>query len=118
MAVREVIYFPFGAQLSMFLQWTALLLPEPVAQSPPYARSISSAGTKFVVRVAVRVCAKTELLNRGVRTMKGDLRAELVLLNRNADGMIRLVQRATDARIWTAREAIRHVARLELLARN
>lgn len=47
--------------------------------------------------------------------MKGDLRAELELLNRNVDEMIRLVERATDARIWTPQEATRHVARLEFL---
>ncbi len=29
--------------------------------------------------------------------MKADLRAQLVLLNKNVDEMIRLVQRATDA---------------------
>ena len=34
MAVREVIYFPFQAQLSTRQQFPALLLPEPVAESP------------------------------------------------------------------------------------
>ena len=33
--------------------------------------------------------------------MKAGLRAQLVLLNKNVDEMIRLVQRATDAGIWT-----------------
>ena len=47
--------------------------------------------------------------------MKADLRAELVLVNRNVDEMIRLVQRATDAGIWTRQEATRHEARLDLL---
>jgi hypothetical protein len=47
--------------------------------------------------------------------VKGDLRAELVLLNRNVDEMVRLVQRATDAGIWTPQEATRQVERLELL---
>ena len=47
--------------------------------------------------------------------MKADLRAELGLLNRNVDEMIRLVQRATDAGLWTHQEATRHEARLESL---
>jgi hypothetical protein len=47
--------------------------------------------------------------------MKADLRAQLVLLNKNVDEMIRLVQRATDAGIWTLHEATRHAARPELL---
>ena len=48
-------------------------------------------------------------------TMKADPREELDLLNRNVDEMIRLVQRATDAGIWTPQEAARREARLELL---
>lgn len=47
--------------------------------------------------------------------MKAGLRAQLELLNKNVDEMIRLVQRATDAGIWTLHEATRHAARLELL---
>jgi hypothetical protein len=47
--------------------------------------------------------------------MKADLRAELVLVNRNVDEMIRLLQCATDAGIWTRPEATRHEARLALL---
>jgi hypothetical protein len=47
--------------------------------------------------------------------MKADLRAELGLLNRNVDEMIRLVQRATDAGLWSRQEGARHEARLELL---
>ena len=47
--------------------------------------------------------------------MKADLCTELILLNRNVDEMIRLFQCATDAGIWTRREAARNEARLELL---
>jgi hypothetical protein len=47
--------------------------------------------------------------------MEADLRAELGLLNRNVDEMIRLFQRATDTGIWTREEATRHGAHLELL---
>jgi hypothetical protein len=47
--------------------------------------------------------------------MKADLCAELSLLNRNVDEMIRLFQCATDAGIWTRREATGNEARLELL---
>jgi hypothetical protein len=47
--------------------------------------------------------------------MKADLRAELGLLNRNVDEMIRLFQCARDAGIWTRREATRHEELLELL---
>jgi hypothetical protein len=47
--------------------------------------------------------------------MKADLRAELDLLNRNVDEMIRLFQCATDAGIWTRQEATRHEAHRELL---
>jgi hypothetical protein len=54
-------------------------------------------------------------VNRGVPAVKADLRAELDLLNRNVDEMIRFFQRATDAGIWTPQEAARHAARLELL---
>ena len=46
--------------------------------------------------------------------MKADLRAELGLLNRNVDEMIRLFRCATDAGIWTRQEATLHEARLEL----
>jgi hypothetical protein len=35
MAVREVIHFPFKAQLSTRLQFPARFPPEPVAESPP-----------------------------------------------------------------------------------
>jgi hypothetical protein len=47
--------------------------------------------------------------------MKDDLWAELGLVNRNVDEMIRFLQCATDACIWTPEEATRHTARLELL---
>ena len=47
--------------------------------------------------------------------MKADLRVRLVQLNKNVDGMIRLVQRATDAGIWTLHEATRYAVRLEYL---
>ena len=47
--------------------------------------------------------------------MKADLSAGLGVLNRNVDEMIRLVQRATDAGIWTLHEAARHAARRDLL---
>jgi hypothetical protein len=47
--------------------------------------------------------------------MKGDLCAELGLLNRNVDEMIRLLQCATDAGVWTQQEATWHAARLESL---
>jgi hypothetical protein len=47
--------------------------------------------------------------------MKADLRAQLVLLNKNVDEMIRLFQRATDTGIWTPQEAMRHQLRIELL---
>jgi hypothetical protein len=47
--------------------------------------------------------------------MKADLRAELGLLNRNVDEMIRLLQCATDASIWTPQKAMLHQLRIELL---
>ena len=47
--------------------------------------------------------------------MKADLCTEFSLLNRNVDEMIRLFHCATDAGIWTRREAARNEARLELL---
>ena len=47
--------------------------------------------------------------------MKADLCAELDLLNRNVDEMIRLCQCASDAALWTRQEAQRHTARLESL---
>jgi hypothetical protein len=53
--------------------------------------------------------------NGGVPKMKADLRADLVLLNRNVDEIIGLLQRATDAGIWTRQEATLHEARLALL---
>jgi len=46
--------------------------------------------------------------------MKADVRAQLVLLNKNVDEMIRLVQRATDAGAFGLYMR-RHAARLELL---
>ena len=50
--------------------------------------------------------------------MKADLRAELGLLNRNVDEMIRLFQRATGAGLWTRHEAARHEGRLAYLRAN
>jgi hypothetical protein len=50
--------------------------------------------------------------------MKADLRAELDLLNRNVDEMIRLFQCTADAGIWTQREATRHEARLESIRKK
>jgi hypothetical protein len=50
--------------------------------------------------------------------MKANLRAQLVLLNKNVDEMIRLLECATDAGIWTRQEASRHEARLDLLRAN
>ena len=47
--------------------------------------------------------------------MKADLRAEIDLLNRNVDEMIHLFRGATDAGVWTRREAERHERRLESL---
>jgi hypothetical protein len=46
-------------------------------------------------------------------TMKANLRAELDLLNRNVDEMIRLCQCATDTGVWARQEAQRPTARLE-----
>jgi hypothetical protein len=51
-------------------------------------------------------------------TMKADLRAELDLLNRNVDEMIRLFQCTADAGIWTQKEATRHEARLESIRKK
>ena len=50
--------------------------------------------------------------------MKADLRAELDLLNRNVDEMIRLFQCAADSGIWTKKEAARHAARLESIRKK
>jgi hypothetical protein len=47
--------------------------------------------------------------------MQSDLRAQIDLMNRNVDEMIRLCQCATDAGVWTQHEARRHTARLESL---
>jgi hypothetical protein len=56
-----------------------------------------------------------DYVNGGVPEMEADLRAGLSQLNRNVDEMIRLLQCATDAGIWTPEEAMRHEARLESL---
>jgi hypothetical protein len=45
--------------------------------------------------------------------MKADLCAELDLLNRNVDELLRLCQCATDAGLWTRQEAQRHTVHLE-----
>ena len=47
--------------------------------------------------------------------MKADLCAELGLVNRNVDEIIRVLECATDAGIWTRQEATQHEARLEFL---
>lgn len=47
--------------------------------------------------------------------MKGDLRTEIELWNKNVDELIRLFQRAQDAGIWTRQETAHNEARLELL---
>jgi hypothetical protein len=47
--------------------------------------------------------------------MKADLPAELDLLNRNVDELIRLCQCVTDAGIWTRHEGTTHTLRLESL---
>jgi len=62
MASREVIYFPFGAQLSTRPQFPALLSPGPVAKSPPQSeenlRHVSAAAG-FCVFVAQERFKKT-----------------------------------------------------------
>jgi hypothetical protein len=47
--------------------------------------------------------------------MKADLRAELGLVNRNVYEVIRLLECAIDAGVWTRQEATWHEKRLELL---
>jgi hypothetical protein len=47
--------------------------------------------------------------------MKADLRAEVRLLNRNVNEVIRLLRCAADAGVWTRQEAGRHERRLESL---
>jgi hypothetical protein len=47
--------------------------------------------------------------------MKRDLRAELGVMNRNVDELVRLCQHAVDAGLWTREEAQRHTSRLESL---
>jgi len=47
--------------------------------------------------------------------VRSDIYAELYRSNKNVDEMIRLLQRAQDAAIWTQQEAALHEARLELL---
>jgi hypothetical protein len=47
--------------------------------------------------------------------MKADLRADLGLLKRNVDEMIRLFQYAVDAGVWTRQEAEQHKRCLESL---
>ena len=47
--------------------------------------------------------------------MKVDLCAELDLLNRNVEEMLRLCRLARDAGVWTRQETQRHTARLESL---
>jgi hypothetical protein len=63
MAAREVIYFPFGAQLSTPPQFPALLPPEPAAKSPPQSeenlRHVSAAAGLCVLVVQERL-QKTE----------------------------------------------------------
>jgi hypothetical protein len=64
MAAREVIHFPFGAQLATRPQVPVLLPPEPVAESPPQISPfpVRALNSLFVGALALRVCAKTELL--------------------------------------------------------
>jgi hypothetical protein len=55
MAARQVIRFPFRAQLSTHLRFPSLLLPEPVAKSPPENKedlSHAKGQARFGVHVA------------------------------------------------------------------
>jgi hypothetical protein len=62
MAAREVIHFLFGTQLSTRPQVPVLLPPEPVAESPPQISSFPVRALNSLLVGALRVCAKTELL--------------------------------------------------------
>jgi hypothetical protein len=126
MAAKDVIYFPFGAQLSTRLWLPSRVPPEPVAKSPPQTGPIHVRALSSLLVWTIGVCAKIESLEssvvvegvygtRGVPTMKSDLRTELGLLNRNVDEMIGFLQCATDAGVWTQQEATWHTARLESL---
>ncbi len=96
-------------------------------QIPAIDRPISLSRTAVAVRVGSRGVRETALLEiaqeswkaltpiEEVSKMKADLRAELGLVNRNVDEMIGLLQRATDAGIWTRQEATRHESRLASL---
>jgi hypothetical protein len=99
-----------SARLSSFLS----RLRNPLKNRPQGTGLRPQQGKATPLRVALPALKGT-YANRGVPTMKADLRAQLVLLNKNVVEMIRLVQRATDAGIWTLHEAARHEARLDLL---
>jgi hypothetical protein len=70
MAARKVIYFQLRAQLSTRLRSTALLPPEPVAKSPPSIRPFHVRALNSLFVRAVRVCAKTELLETAQESWK------------------------------------------------
>ncbi len=94
---------------------------------PAIDEPIPLSRTELAVRVGSRGVRETALLEiaqeswkaltpiEEVSKMKADLRAELGLVNRNVDEMIGLLQRATDAGIWTRQEATRHESRLASL---
>lgn len=76
MAGREVIYFPFEAQLSARPHFPTLLPPEPVAKSPPHKRRKSKARPRRSwLSCARRPGALSE--SRKGRTARTDIYAEL-----------------------------------------
>ena len=92
MAVRDVIHFPFWAQLSTPLWFPALLLPEPVAKSPPENEDDlrhAAGEARLGVLVAQEHLQKQP---RGSR-MRTDIYAEFYLWNKNVDSLIRVLQR-------------------------
>jgi|ERR1035438_335343 hypothetical protein len=72
MAAKEVIHFPFGAQLSMRLLFPALLPPEPVAESPPQSEEslrYVQAKTALACSSPKSACREPNGKNRGNQSL-------------------------------------------------
>jgi hypothetical protein len=111
MAAREVIHFPFGAQLSTRPKFPVLPLPEPVAESPP--RNLRNVSGEM--RLGVLIATSTLAENGKGRTVSTDIYAELYLWNKNVDSSLRVLQRLEALGIPTGQTPKEYEIRLEEL---
>ena len=93
MAAKEVIHFPFGAQLSTHLQFPALVPPEPVAKSPPQVATQKPNSPCYGLALHKPKYTTLQSQTGKGKTLRADIYAELYFWNKNIDSLIRVLQR-------------------------